>query len=70
MSENFDAVVIGAGQAGLPLAVALAHSGRKVALVERGHKHLGGTCTTAGCAPSKTMIASARMAYLARRGAE
>jgi pyruvate/2-oxoglutarate dehydrogenase complex dihydrolipoamide dehydrogenase (E3) component len=60
--------VIGAGQAGGPLAAALANAGRKTALIER--EHAGGTCINEGCTPTKTMIASARVAYLARRGAD
>ena len=69
MSESvFDAVVIGAGQAGGPLAGALAKSGWKVALIER--QHVGGTCVNEGCTPTKTMIASARVAHVARRSAE
>jgi pyruvate/2-oxoglutarate dehydrogenase complex dihydrolipoamide dehydrogenase (E3) component len=68
MAENYDAIVIGAGQAGGPLAGAFAKAGRKTALVER--KHVGGTCINEGCTPTKTMVASARVAYLARRGAD
>ncbi len=68
MSEHFDAIVIGAGQAGPSLAVRLAQSGRRTAIVER---HLfGGTCVNTGCIPTKTLIASARVAYLARRASE
>jgi pyruvate/2-oxoglutarate dehydrogenase complex dihydrolipoamide dehydrogenase (E3) component len=66
--EQFDAIVIGAGQAGVPLATALAQAGRRTVLVERAH--VGGTCVNEGCTPTKTMVASARVAYLARRGAE
>ena len=66
--ERFDAIVIGAGQAGTPLSVALAQSGHNTALVER--QHIGGTCLNEGCTPTKTMIASARVAYLARRAAD
>ncbi len=66
--ERFDAVVIGSGQAGGPLARDLAEAGSKTALIER--KHLGGTCVNEGCTPTKTMVASARVAYLARRGAD
>jgi pyruvate/2-oxoglutarate dehydrogenase complex dihydrolipoamide dehydrogenase (E3) component len=65
---TYDAIVIGAGQAGGPLATAFANAGRKTALVER--EHAGGTCINEGCTPTKTMIASARVAYLARRGAD
>jgi pyruvate/2-oxoglutarate dehydrogenase complex dihydrolipoamide dehydrogenase (E3) component len=66
--QPYDAIVIGAGQAGVPLAIALADAGRRTALVERGH--VGGTCVNEGCTPTKTMIASARVAYLARRAAD
>lgn len=65
--ERFDAMVIGSGQAGTPLSLALAEAGRKTALIER--QHVGGTCVNEGCTPTKTMVASARVAYLARRGA-
>src|SRR2546423_3381640 len=67
-TQHYDAVVIGAGQAGGPLARALAGAGRKTALVER--EHVGGTCINEGCTPTKTMAASARVAYLARRAAD
>ena len=66
--EKVDAIVIGAGQAGVPLARALAAAGRRTALVER--THVGGTCINEGCTPTKTMVASARVAYLARRAAD
>ncbi len=66
--ERFDAIVIGAGQAGGPLASALARSGKRTALIER--EHVGGTCINEGCTPTKTMVASARVAYLARRAAD
>ncbi len=62
---HFDAIVIGSGQAGGPLAADLARAGWKTALIER--YRLGGTCINMGCTPSKTMVASARVAYLARR---
>ena len=65
--EKVDSIVIGAGQAGGPLAGALARAGRKTVLIER--THVGGTCINEGCTPTKTMVASARVAYLARRGA-
>jgi pyruvate/2-oxoglutarate dehydrogenase complex dihydrolipoamide dehydrogenase (E3) component len=64
--EQFDAIVIGSGQAGTPLCQALANAGMKTALVEK--QHVGGTCVNVGCTPTKTMIASGRVAYLARRG--
>jgi pyruvate/2-oxoglutarate dehydrogenase complex dihydrolipoamide dehydrogenase (E3) component len=67
-ATSYDALVIGAGQAGGPLAGALAKSGRRTALVERSH--VGGTCVNEGCTPTKTMVASARVAYLARRAAD
>src|SRR4051794_28830612 len=66
--ERYDAIVIGAGQSGGPLSTAFARSGRRVALIER--EHVGGTCINEGCTPTKTMVASARVAYLARRGAD
>jgi pyruvate/2-oxoglutarate dehydrogenase complex dihydrolipoamide dehydrogenase (E3) component len=65
---DFDAIVIGAGQAGPPLAVRLAQSGRKTAIIER--KLLGGTCLNVGCVPTKTLIASARAAHVSRTAAE
>jgi pyruvate/2-oxoglutarate dehydrogenase complex dihydrolipoamide dehydrogenase (E3) component len=61
---KLDAIVIGSGQAGVPLAARLAEAGRRVLLAER--KELGGTCTNYGCTPTKTMIASARAAHVAR----
>src|SRR5262249_51371867 len=63
-----DAIVIGAGQSGGPLSSALVRSGRKTAIIER--EHVGGTCINEGCTPTKTMVASARVAYLARRAAD
>jgi len=62
---SYDLIVIGAGQGGGPLAGTVAEDGRDVALIER--KHVGGTCVNEGCTPTKTMIASARVAHLARR---
>jgi pyruvate/2-oxoglutarate dehydrogenase complex dihydrolipoamide dehydrogenase (E3) component len=67
-AERFDAVIIGTGQSGKPLASALGRAGWTVAVVER--LHVGGTCINVGCTPTKTMVASARVAYLARRGPE
>ena len=61
---HYDIIVVGAGQAGVPLAARLAESGRRVLLAERGH--LGGTCVNTGCTPTKTMVASARAAHVAR----
>jgi len=66
MANNFDAIVIGAGQAGPALANRLATSGMKVAFAER--KLFGGTCVNTGCTPTKAMVASAYAAQLARRG--
>ena len=67
-AQHYDAVVIGAGQAGVPLSQALARSGRRTALIER--EHVGGTCINEGCTPTKTMVASAKVAYLDRRSAD
>ena len=66
MTERFDAIVIGTGQAGPSLAVRLGAAGRKTAILER--KLVGGTCVNNGCIPTKTLIASARAAHVARRG--
>jgi len=68
MTQFFDAIVIGAGQAGPSLAGRLTAAGMKVALVER--KLFGGTCVNTGCIPTKTLVASAYAAHLARRSAE
>src|SRR5205809_2982330 len=65
---EYDAIVIGAGQSGGPLSTALAKAGWKTAIIER--VHVGGTCINYGCTPTKTMVASARVAYLARRGGD
>ena len=65
MGERLDALIIGTGQAGKPLAGALAEAGWRTVIVERGR--VGGTCIIDGCTPTKTMIVSARVAYLARR---
>src|SRR5207302_6849473 len=67
-TTQYDAIVIGAGQAGGPLSTALAQAGWKTAIIER--EHVGGTCINEGCTPTKTMVASGRVAYLARRGAD
>lgn len=66
--NHYQAIVIGSGQAGTPLCQALAKAGLRTALVER--VHIGGTCINEGCTPTKTMVASGRVAYLARRGTE
>src|ERR1700742_671255 len=64
--RHFDAIVIGGGQGGPPLAARLSAAGRSVAIIER---HLvGGTCVNTGCKPTKTLIASAYAAHTARRG--
>ena len=67
-SQQYDAIIIGSGQAGTPLSTALAAAGMHTALIER--KHVGGTCINEGCTPTKTMVASGRVAYLARRAAD
>ncbi len=66
--EHYDAIIIGAGQAGGPLSTAFGQAGRKTVIIER--EHVGGTCINEGCTPTKTMVASARVAYLARRAAD
>ena len=65
---TFDVIVIGSGQAGVPLATRLAGIGKRVLIAEHGD--LGGTCSNTGCTPTKTMIASARAAHVARRGGD
>jgi pyruvate/2-oxoglutarate dehydrogenase complex dihydrolipoamide dehydrogenase (E3) component len=67
-TENFDAIIIGSGQGGNPLAEVLVGAGKKTVMIER--KEAGGTCINTGCTPTKTMVASARVAYLARRGSD
>ena len=67
VSDHYDAIIIGSGQGANPLSIALAEAGLRTALVER--KHVGGTCINEGCTPTKTMLASARVAYLARQAA-
>jgi pyruvate/2-oxoglutarate dehydrogenase complex dihydrolipoamide dehydrogenase (E3) component len=68
MATKYDAIVIGTGQAGPSLAVRLADTGMKVAIIER--KRIGGTCVNNGCIPTKTLIASARTAHVARRAGD
>jgi pyruvate/2-oxoglutarate dehydrogenase complex dihydrolipoamide dehydrogenase (E3) component len=68
MAEKFDAIIVGAGQAGPPLAGRLTDAGQTVAVIER--KLVCGTCVNTGCIPTKTLVASAHAAHLARRGAE
>lgn len=65
---DYDTVIIGGGQAGVPLAHSLAEAGQKIALIER--ENLGGSCVNFGCTPTKAAIASARIAHLARRAKE
>ena len=67
-TENFDAIVIGAGQAGPALAARCSKEGLRTAIIERAH--FGGTCVNVGCIPTKTLIASARAVHMARRGEE
>lgn len=66
--SHFDAIVIGAGQSGGPLATALGKTGYRTAIIERAH--VGGSCINWGCTPTKTMIASARVAHVTRRAAD
>ena len=68
MQKNFDAIVIGAGQSGPSLAARFAERGMAVALVER--EHFGGTCVNDGCIPTKTLVASARVAQVAREASK
>ncbi|MBN2552540.1 MAG: mercuric reductase [Spirochaetales bacterium] len=65
---EYQCIIVGSGQGGTPLARALAAAGRSTVLVES--RHVGGTCVNEGCTPTKTMVASARVAYLARRAAD
>lgn len=66
--QQYDAIIVGSGQAGTPLSTTLAEAGMRTVLIER--KHVGGTCINEGCTPTKTMVASGRVAYLARRAAD
>jgi pyruvate/2-oxoglutarate dehydrogenase complex dihydrolipoamide dehydrogenase (E3) component len=68
MPKSYDAIIIGTGQSGPPLAVKLAKAGQKVAIIERAR--FGGTCVNTGCIPTKAMVASARAAYVAGRGGD
>src|SRR5215470_985251 len=68
MATRYDAIVIGTGQSGPPLASRLSDEGLKTAVIER--KRFGGTCVNTGCVPTKTLVASARAAYVARRAAD
>lgn len=66
--ESFDAIVVGAGQAGPAIAARCSKEGLRTAVIERGY--FGGTCLNVGCVPTKTLVASARAMHLARRGGE
>ena len=66
--KHFDAIIIGTGQAGPPMAARFASAGKTVAIIERGK--FGGTCVNTGCTPTKTLVASAEAIHVARRGAE
>lgn len=68
MTTHYDAIIVGTGQAGPPLADRMNREGLKVAVIER--KLIGGTCVNVGCTPTKALVASARAAHMARRGAE
>jgi pyruvate/2-oxoglutarate dehydrogenase complex dihydrolipoamide dehydrogenase (E3) component len=68
MTDQYDAIVLGTGQGGKPLSISLAKAGWKTAVIER--EHIGGTCVNVGCTPTKTMVASARVAYLSARSAD
>src|ERR671910_466743 len=68
MSRQFDAIIIGTGQAGPSLAARFSSAGMTVVIIER-HR-FGGTCVNTGCIPTKTLVASAYVAHAARRGAE
>src|SRR3990167_6399301 len=66
--ESFDAIIVGAGQAGPAIAARCSKEGLRTSVIERGH--FGGTCLNVGCVPTKTLVASARAMHLARRGSE
>jgi len=68
VNEHYDAIVIGTGQAGPSLAVRMAGAGQRVAIIERDR--FGGTCVNTGCIPTKTLVASAYAAHMARRASE
>src|ERR1700681_3992474 len=68
MSQHFDAIIIGTGQSGPFLAARLVKAGMRVAVAER--QKFGGTCVNTGCIPTKTLVASARVAYMAQRAGE
>lgn len=66
--ENYDAIVLGAGQSGMPLAKKISKLGLSVALIEK--RVIGGTCINDGCSPTKTMVSSARVAHIVSRAAD
>ena len=68
METSYDLIIIGGGQAGIPLAQDLAAMGKQIVLAER--KYLGGSCVNFGCTPTKAAIASARLAHMSRRGGD
>ena len=68
MAKKFDAIIIGTGQSGPALAARMTQEGMKTAIIER--KLFGGTCVNVGCTPTKALVASARAAYMARRGSD
>ncbi len=68
MTRKFDAIIVGTGQAGPALAERLTQVGMKTAIIER--KLIGGTCVNVGCIPTKTLVASARAAHMARRAGD
>ena len=68
MTQHYDAIIIGTGQAGPSLAARLTQAGMKTAIIER--KRFGGTCVNVGCIPTKTLVASARAAYMAQRSSD
>ena len=67
-ANHYDAIILGSGQGGKPLALALGKAGWRTAIIER--KFIGGTCVNTGCTPTKTMVGSARVAYMSSRGEE
>ena len=68
MAKTFDAIIVGTGQSGPAMAARLTQQGMKTAILER--KLFGGTCVNVGCVPTKTLVASARVAHVARRSAD
>jgi pyruvate/2-oxoglutarate dehydrogenase complex dihydrolipoamide dehydrogenase (E3) component len=67
-AKKYDAIVVGAGQGGVPLSQSIARVGRSTAIIVQSH--VGGTCVNEGCTPAKTMVASVRVASFARRASE